>query len=906
MCKSNFEKDLFVDEAHELFNKVEKSIESIGRGDELSKHFYILFGSLHTIRGAANYFGYKRLHDHIFFFEQLIESIKMNESLTKGQIFYLLKGVDASKVILHDGDIEFSYCHIDSFKNLKETNFESILTNDYMSSPLEDSFFSGAYSSNENDKICIIDNDKEAATNVEINFLNRGMDVRVFETFLDLKGELNDIRPNLLIVDINSLEVDKNQFFEDIININCFLPVIFISSFIDEKFILKTPLFGSYFFLKRPFDIDELYNICNMAIHRNRVSGSFNKSINFIKYQFKNISKLLEKSGLTSIKESIESEVESLVDQRDFLNRVQLIDFFSSVSNVGRDRHINIDMTKSEQEMKQDMVEEFIVESTSMLKDAKEIISQATLSEVYEKESINEVFRLIHTFKGNCSILSLGDMELLSHKIEDYFSLVLSSSELRKNEYLNSILMIIDIIASRVSKLQLFDIGQINGQDLYVSLLDSILTTERDIKHSDILDKIDIFNNNIYKEKGECQVSKKETGLKHIADNIKVSSLKINQLGSSIEEFVTAKTMLETNIYTSKVNNENIKNNLKFLDRVSVDLQETFMNMKMVPISFLFSRMSGLIDETARILGKEVKVSISGEDIEIDKLILDKLGDPLLHLIRNAIDHGIEANHKRIGIGKKEVAQIKLKAIKHSNEISIIVEDDGKGIDKDKVIKQAIENKLIDSKDDIADDEVLKLIFKSGFSTAEKISSISGRGVGLDVVWSSIQKLKGIIYVSSELGKGTKFEVKIPLSISIILGVTVEAEGTKFSIPITNIQKMGPFIRNIHTVPGKKEKILRQGDEVIPVWFMGGISSCINTELDHDKNVVIVSDIGGNNLAIVVDKIVGQHEIVVKSLPSNFDHLPGYMGCSILGSGEVSVVLDIPEIIAHKSYFIVS
>ncbi len=319
----------------------------------------------------------------------------------------------------------------------------------------------------------------------------------------------------------------------------------------------------------------------------------------------------------------------------------------------------------------------------------------------------------------------------------------------------------------------------------------------------------------------------------------------------------------------------------------------------MLPIAKVFNKFPRMVRDLAREMNKEVELLIYGEETEVDKSVIEHIYDPLVHLIRNAIDHGIEPREERVKLRKPEKGKIILKAEHEGNYIVITVEDDGRGIDPEKIRKKAIEKKLITEQEanSISDKDILNFIFLPGFSTASKVTNVSGRGVGLDVVKANITKLNGMIDLRSAPGQGTKFILKLPLTLAIIQGLLVEVRGEIFIIPLSSVIEVVRIPREqVHSIKGKE--IIRLRDSILPIVHLGKIFNLNSRANGEDKEnlYIVVFGLAEKKLGVVVDGLLGQKEVVIKSLGSYLSNVKGIAGATILGDGTVRMIVDVARI----------
>lgn len=338
------------------------------------------------------------------------------------------------------------------------------------------------------------------------------------------------------------------------------------------------------------------------------------------------------------------------------------------------------------------------------------------------------------------------------------------------------------------------------------------------------------------------------------------------------------------------------------LSRVISDLQDSVMKARMLPIEQLFNRFPRMIRDLSRDLGKEIDLLIEGKDTELDRTLIEEISDPLIHLIRNAVDHGIETPDVRIAKGKPSTGQLTIRAAHEDNQVVIYIKDDGAGIDPVKMKSSAVNKGLLTTEEaeSLSKREAVELIFRPGFSTANVISDVSGRGVGMDIVRSHIEKLNGLIDIETELGSGTQFKIKLPLTLAIIEGLLVKLSGQTFIIPMSNIAEIVRIkTEELVTIRGQSVLLLR--NQVIPVSWIQDHFKIAGQK--HQKNQISLVIVGSaeKRLALVVDELIGNQEIVIKSLGSYIGKVDGIAGGTILGDGSVALIMEISALFNHMS-----
>ncbi|WP_029521056.1 chemotaxis protein CheA [Persephonella sp. IF05-L8] len=393
------------------------------------------------------------------------------------------------------------------------------------------------------------------------------------------------------------------------------------------------------------------------------------------------------------------------------------------------------------------------------------------------------------------------------------------------------------------------------------------------------------------------KTEKKEEVIRVDVDRVETLMNLVGELVLDRNRIVKLASGLEANCNSSDTIEELI-DSITGMSRTVSDLQDAVMKLRMQPVKKIFSKFPRIVRDLAKKLNKKVNLVLEGEDTEIDRSILDKLEDPLIHLVRNAIDHGIEPPEERIKAGKPEVGTIKLSAYQEGDRIIISIEDDGRGINVEKVKQKAIEKGLItpEQAENMSDKEAYELLFMPGFSTADQVSEVSGRGVGMDVVASTIHSLRGTIEVESEPGKGTKFIMKLPLTVAIIRTLMVGANDRIFAIPLYSVVEIVRYEpENVKRIGQFKSFMLR--DEV---HLLFSLNELFDIEDEGEKQFIVIVRVGEKNIAIAVEELFGEEEIVIKPLGKLLENVQGIAGATITGDGRVVLIVDTNSLINDK------
>jgi len=439
---------------------------------------------------------------------------------------------------------------------------------------------------------------------------------------------------------------------------------------------------------------------------------------------------------------------------------------------------------------------------------------------------------------------------------------------------------------------------------------EEVKTTRGSANESTITEQVESkaeqkISSTISADKNTSSPAPEKTGNKAKNDlgSIRVGVDKVDSLINLVGELVITQSMLSelgNDFDLSKV--EKLNSGLEELLQNTKELQESVMRIRMLPISFAFNRFPRLVHDLSKKTGKDIELILKGEQTELDKTVMEQIGDPLVHLVRNAVDHGIEPAEARIAAGKSPKGTITLNAYHQGGSIVIEINDDGGGINRQAVFEKALEKGIVDENTTLTDPQVFDLLFEPGFSTAKELSDISGRGVGMDVVKKNIQSLGGRIQVESEPGKGSTFRVNLPLTLAILDGQLVRVGSEIYIIPlITIVESLQPQKDLINRVSGDMVLYRLREDNVpvIPIYSLFNISSEFK---DIESSLLVVVEADGQKIGLMVDDLLAQQQVVIKSLNDNYQQVEGISGATILGDGSVAMILDVSGIIsmAHK------
>lgn len=530
-------------------------------------------------------------------------------------------------------------------------------------------------------------------------------------------------------------------------------------------------------------------------------------------------------------------------------------------------------------------------------------------------EAIHAIFRGFHTIKGMAGFLDQDTIRDVAHEVETILDLARNSALAITPAVIDRILESKDYLSRWMSELEaalangrppsmpdsaalLASIRSLGGGS-GVALESGVLAKDPEAVVEDPL--ADPVAEGLRELAGEAATS----GLERSEDvksaeprragvqAIKVDTAKLDHLVDMVGEMVIAQSLVRHDPDLSLGLKARLARNLSQLARITDDVQRTAMSMRMIPVGQLFQKTARLVRDLSRKAAKQVELELAGEDTELDRNIVEELADPLMHMVRNSIDHGIEIPEDRLRAGKTAAARVTLKAGHQAGSIVIQVSDDGRGLDKDKILRKAREKHLIDSDAQPTESEIFNLIFHPGFSTADKITDVSGRGVGMDVVRKHVQKLRGRIDVSSAPGQGTTFLLKLPLTLAIIDGLVVGVGEQRYIVPLFAVREMlKPAEDSISTVQGRREMAMVRGS-LLPVIRL---HERFGVEARFDKpweSLLIVSESGGKQFCLMVDELIGKQEVVIKSLGETMLNIRGVAGGAILGDGRVGLILDL-------------
>lgn len=507
---------------------------------------------------------------------------------------------------------------------------------------------------------------------------------------------------------------------------------------------------------------------------------------------------------------------------------------------------------------------------------------------IYEKtpndlDTLDEVFRSAHTIKGSSAMMGYMDISSLTHAMEDAFGFLKKGSK-APDGIMDLFFKSLDLIEERIKKLEHSVNEEIDIHQLVKDIRSSFENVETEENQE---------NKALTVKKTEESDDFKLESIK----SIRVQTLELDRLMNLMGELVINKGQL--NRIASNYDIPELKHNLENIDRLSVELQDIVTHIRMVPVGQVFNRFPRLVRDLSHQRDKQISLELFGKDIELDRTVLEEIGEPLIHLLRNAVDHGIENPEVRELHGKPREGTITLKAERNQDHILITVTDDGAGMDPDKIRKKAVKEGLLSESEAnaLTESQVLNLIMLNGFSTAKNITEVSGRGVGMNVVKTKITSLGGTVQISSEKGKGSVFSLKLPLTISILKAMIVDVGGCTFAIPIKFVREnLSAKTSDLHNLG--HEKVIPVRDKILKVVHLGDLLN-IPFQENEIKQILIIHD-DTSMFGLEVNSIIGMREIMIKNLKESLKGLIGVSGVTILGDGSVILVLDPVDLLLSK------
>ncbi|MBN1508081.1 MAG: chemotaxis protein CheA [Sedimentisphaerales bacterium] len=520
-----------------------------------------------------------------------------------------------------------------------------------------------------------------------------------------------------------------------------------------------------------------------------------------------------------------------------------------------------------------------------------------------DNELINKIFRAFHTIKGMAGFLNLAEIQSLAHSAENLLDLARKSQLVLTGDNSDVVFKAIDVLKKMVSGLkQALESNQAAVpcdslprllEELQAAAQGRAPSSPKAVANAQQTDrKLDA----ILEDPPDAR--KTVASATHaVEEKIKVSVTRLDNLVNLAGELVIAQLMVAEEIRTSRSFEHELARKVTHQGKIVRELQELSMSMRMVPVQGVFQKMTRLARDLSHKAAKSVDFVTLGEETELDRTVVDQISDPLVHMVRNAVDHGIESPEDRIAAGKSPTGRVELRAFHQAGNIIIELQDDGKGLDKDRILKKAVEQHLVEPGQELPDEEIFKLIFHPGLSTAQTVTAVSGRGVGMDVVKKNIEALRGRIDISSTRGKGTTFTIRLPLTLAVIDGQVVRVGDARYIIPINSIvRSLRPSREQISSVQGRGEMVLERGQlmPLIRLYRLFGVQP--STE-DPTQALIVIVEGNGRNCCLLVDDLLAQQQVVIKNLGETLGQTRGTSGGAIMGDGLVTLILDVPGLV---------
>ena len=577
-----------------------------------------------------------------------------------------------------------------------------------------------------------------------------------------------------------------------------------------------------------------------------------------------------------------------------------------------------------------DLLAEFITESTDLILSAEEALL-ALETDPEDMDAVNMVFRAFHTIKGTAGFMNLALVAEMGHHAESLLSRVRDREIRYGGGYadlsLRALDMLKELVLSVQEALQGAPLLKPAGYDDLMHLLADPeaagISDEQDEtpapRLGDVLvaqgkverNQVEQAAQNHPEEKIGTAIVKEKTatvtdvgqalrtqkrmqgGIKAVETSVRVSTHRLDRLIDMIGELVIAHSMVAQDHFVVNGNRHELVKKISHSGKIVRELQDLSMSMRMVPLKATFNKMARLVRDLGRKVGKSIQFVTEGEDTEIDRNLVDIINDPLVHLVRNAVDHGIETAEIRKQNGKPEQGTVKLCAYHSAGNVVVEIEDDGKGLDREAIVTKAREKGLIEDGTTLNDREVFNLIFEPGFSTASTVTDVSGRGVGMDVVKKNIISLRGQAEIRTEAGKGSVFKVSLPLTLAIIDGMVVRVGPETYVIPTGSIvRSIKPAAGDISTVHGKGRMLSLQS-QLIPLFELASLYQIAVTNRDEAQHLVVVVEDEERLVGLLIDELIGRQQVVVKTLGETMREIPGISGGAILPNGRVGLILDV-------------
>ncbi len=557
------------------------------------------------------------------------------------------------------------------------------------------------------------------------------------------------------------------------------------------------------------------------------------------------------------------------------------------------------------------LLHDFIAESREYIEQTEGALLQLE-NDPDDKESINTIFRAFHTIKGTSAFLGLDRITAFAHQAESLLSGIRDRGITFTREYADLALRATDMLGVLLEVVeQAAPGGRLAAPSGYEPVLEEIAAAvsagesgelppaPAAAARADASSQVTEPSPGRARDggpAGEKTRSATRDSRGGVTDaSVRVRTDRLDRLIDMMGELVIAQAMIAQDAAVTGSGGQDIARKVAHAGKIVRELQELSMSMRMVPLKATFQKMARLTRDAAHRSGKQVELVIEGEDTEIDRNMVDVIGDPLVHMVRNAVDHGIEPPHVRTEHGKPATGRLRLAAYHAGGSVVVEVSDDGKGLDRERILSKALASGLIESDKGMSDSDIFNLIFAPGFSTNDTVTDLSGRGVGMDVVRRNIESIQGRIDIASEADHGSRFTIRLPLTLAVTDGMSVRVGAERYIIPTINIQlSFRPEPESLSTIAGRGEMVLLRGElmPLVRIHRLFGIQGAVQSPAEALLVVVTAAD---RRCALLVDELLGQQQVVAKPLGDGVGRIPGIAGGAILGDGRVGLILDVPE-----------
>ncbi len=545
------------------------------------------------------------------------------------------------------------------------------------------------------------------------------------------------------------------------------------------------------------------------------------------------------------------------------------------------------------------LVQEFVTEAMGHGEAAEAAILKLE-ENPQDTAALDAIFRSFHTVKGVAGFLHLEQIGELAHTAENMLNLIRKGQSQLNDAAIDLVLDSIDLMKTMIVAL---DEAARNGkpilrQERLPALLERLrcwIATPTEVAATPTVVIAD--SSPAVKMEGSPRPQTSQHNAANHEKTVRVSTERLDALINMVGELVIAQSMVSQDVVATTFADPQKARNMAQLGKITRELQELSMAMRMVPIHSVFQKMARVARDLAHKAGKEIDFSAIGGETEIDRNLIETLSDPLIHMVRNAVDHGLETIEARTKAGKNACGKLELKAYHQGGNIVVEVTDDGRGLNAQRIKQKALEAGIITEGHELTEQETFKLILQAGLSTAEKVTEVSGRGVGMDVVRRNVEALRGRIDISSVQGQGSTFTVRLPLTLAVIDGLVVKVGTQRYILPMTGVQQnIRPTAAQISTIQGRGEMCTIR-DAVLPLFRLHILFDVVPTKQDPTEAIVVIIQDRDRRCCLLVDELVGQQQVVIKSLGDAFGAIPGVSGGAILGDGNVNLILDVPGLI---------